>query len=189
VLAPVLRVAEYFAMPSTRDYIPIMLHTRMDSLMTGCLIALLYRDDRFREFLKRAFRWGLPEMAALFMFVVSPLLADRFRGAYLAPVGWPLENFCAGIVMLWLVERAKSPVGRLFNSRFLTHIGVISYSLYLWQQLFLTKQSVVLGGMTQAPALLFIGKMACVFIVAECSYFLIERPMLSLRRRLAHTEA
>jgi len=73
---------------------------------------------------------------------------------------------------------AKSPLSRLLDSRPAVFVGVLSYSLYLWQQPFtdsrLTGQSLP----WQVNAV-------CIFVAAGLSYALIERPFLRLKTRLA----
>jgi peptidoglycan/LPS O-acetylase OafA/YrhL len=64
------------------------------------------------------------------------------------------------------------------NARAVIHVGVISYSLYIWQQLFLTEQNTTWMGT-------FPVNLLCALLVAECSYRFIERPFLSLKRYLA----
>src|SRR5213079_1973097 len=48
----------------------------------------------------------------------------------------PLMNVLIALVMVRYVERPSLPFGRFLNSRAMIAIGVLSYSLYLWQQLF-----------------------------------------------------
>lgn len=177
LIDPILRVGQYFTMPSTREQIPIMLHTRMDSLMFGSLIALLYTNSRFQAMLQRLYRYHLPLVAAIFMFFLSPILASHYRGIYLLPIGWPLENSGAALILLWAIDHSQSKLGALLNSRILVHIGVISYSLYLWQQLFLTKLNPLMFDV-------FPVNLVLALIAAEISYFFIERPTLSLRQRV-----
>ena len=64
-----------------------------------------------------------------------------------------------------------SVIGRVLNHRVVAHVGVISYSLYLWQQLFLGKWPSfweILGA----------------FLAAELSWRLVERPALRLRDKV-----
>ncbi|MBV8780491.1 MAG: acyltransferase, partial [Phycisphaerae bacterium] len=64
---------------------------------------------------------------------------------------------------------------RLLTFRPLVWIGIISYSLYLWQQLFCTTR----GSLPlKTPWCLL-----CAVVLAMGSYFLIERPSLNLRQR------
>jgi peptidoglycan/LPS O-acetylase OafA/YrhL len=68
-------------------------------------------------------------------------------------------------------------MGQVLNWKPIAFIGVLSYSLYLWQQLFLNRNSV--AWVNAFPQNLF-------FAVAAAlgSYFLLEKPFLRLRHRL-----
>jgi peptidoglycan/LPS O-acetylase OafA/YrhL len=84
--------------------------------------------------------------------------------------------FSIGGAMIYLIDARQPLVFNLLNNPVIRHIGVISYSLYLWQQLF----------MSQQLSLLPYGYLL-VFIVAEASFWLIEKPSLALRARLEST--
>jgi peptidoglycan/LPS O-acetylase OafA/YrhL len=86
------------------------------------------------------------------------------------PVGYSLEAFAIILTILWLIERPGTPIGRLLNTRLVMHFGVISYSLYLWQQVFTFGRP-----WWAVPATV---------LVAEASYWLVERPFFQLRDRL-----
>ena len=174
---PFVRIGQYFLLPSTREQISIMLHTRVDSLMIGCLIASLYKDVRFQEKLKLCYKWNLPLLAAVFVFFVSPFLTARLHGIYLLPIGWTLENICVALILLWAIDHSKGKIGNLLNSKPFVHLGFISYSLYLWQQLFLTNQNPLIFDKFPLSIVLAV-------IAAEISYFVVERPVLSWRRKL-----
>jgi len=58
-LSPVSRGVSYFVAPAFRGSEGIMLHTRLDTIMFGCLIALLWEDAAFNRFLDRVLRPGL----------------------------------------------------------------------------------------------------------------------------------
>src|SRR5262249_58389967 len=67
--------------------------------------------------------------------------------------------------------------GRLLNARPMAGLGVLSYSLYLWQQPFLDAGSNL--AMCRWPASLPLA-LAC----AVASHLLIERPFLRLKDRI-----
>jgi peptidoglycan/LPS O-acetylase OafA/YrhL len=63
--------------------------------------------------------------------------------------------------------------GKILNNRVIRHLGVLSYSIYLWQALFTSRTTPMLPyGLVYTLA------------AAEMSYWLVERPALSLRTRL-----
>jgi peptidoglycan/LPS O-acetylase OafA/YrhL len=145
LLAPLLRIATHFSGSEFLEHrIYYMLHTRMDALMFGCLAALLEGGTVLEAVYVRLrpAAFGFP----LFVFVVSPQLEHRFGGAYTYLVGYSLVGFSIAMMMLYAIRESQTAIARLLNSRELVHLGVISYSLYLWQQLFLNPQNVSLFG-------------------------------------------
>src|SRR5262245_39667417 len=71
------------------------------------------------------------------------------------------------------------PVAKALTVKPLTTIGVLSYSLYLWQQLFLNRHSswVICG---------FPWNIAASLTAAGVSYYLVARPLDGFRRKLQH---
>jgi len=170
VASPVMRVLTYFALPDLRPAIGVMGHTRIDTIMVGSLAALLADSSTLRAAVRRATDARLHLVAIFWVSVIAPPLAGRFLGVYLFLVGYTMEAACITLVMLWLIERPDSFAGKVLNHRAVVHIGVVSYSFYLWQQLFTP-----LGlPWSIAPTML----------MAEASYRLIERPFLRLRDRV-----
>jgi peptidoglycan/LPS O-acetylase OafA/YrhL len=118
--------------------------------------------------------WVAALAAAFVLFLGPVLLGARFRGSYGMVFGLTLNALCLSLILLYVVRLPGSPVGRLLNTPVLRHVGVISYSLYLWQQMFTGVNSVRFFPWS-LPAIL-----AC----AELSYWCVERPSLRLRERL-----
>jgi peptidoglycan/LPS O-acetylase OafA/YrhL len=186
VLAPFLRVASYFLFPPVRPLIGMMLPTRADSLMIGSLLALLAQDKAQMELLARAVRsWWIPAATVCFV-AIDTVLCERFRGAYLLPFGFSAQNLVLVVLVAHVVFYDKTRLGRVLNNSVVVHVGAISYSLYLWQQLFLTSKNTTFTG-------IFPLNIVCAFIAAELSYKFIEKPFLSWRKRFsvsgAHAEA
>ena len=79
--------------------------------------------------------------ATIFILFVQPPVEEHWKGSYMLPVGISLENVAMAVLVLYAVLRYESPLGILLNSKLLRHLGVISYSLYLWRkQLFTCAQ-------------------------------------------------
>jgi peptidoglycan/LPS O-acetylase OafA/YrhL len=68
------------------------------------------------------------------------------------------------------------------GARPLARIGAISYSIYIWQQIILIRPQhpVPLGIIAKFPF-----NLICVFFVAACSHYLLEKPMIAVGRQLA----
>jgi chromosome segregation protein len=80
-----------------------------------------------------------------------------------------------------------------FELRPLVWIGQLSYSLYIWQQLFLFQfwQQLFLSRNWRFPlrgAGLLTFNLVCIFAFAACSFYFIEQPFIALGKRLLRQE-
>lgn len=173
VLSPVSRGVSYFVAPSFRGAEGIMLHTRLDTIMFGCLIALLYEHAIFNRLSKRFLYPGLVMMSAFLFLIVSPFIEARFQAKYAWTIGYTLRALFISVVLVYAMQNPVSLLGRILNGRVIRHIGVISYSLYLWQQLF-----------TGPYAFWFPLNLLVVLACAETSFLLVERPAFRLRDKI-----
>jgi peptidoglycan/LPS O-acetylase OafA/YrhL len=177
VAAPAIRVLSHLFV--TGRFGPIeffMFHMRVDSLMFGCALALVQNSPRLDGFAKRVLNWPGMLLALCFFLFLSGYLNYRFQGYYLLPFGYTFEAITISYLLLYFVRSPDSVGGRLLNSRFLVHVGVISYSLYLWQQLFLT--DLLRSRLSNFPV-----NLIAAFVAAELSWRLVEQPALRLRQR------
>jgi len=174
LISPLSRVVTYFVLaPPHRAMVGRMFHARVDTIMFGCLIALLWQSD----FLVRGRRiwasnWSIAG-AIFFLCCLDPLLDLRFRGRYGLTIGMTLEGVTISLIVLYVVNRPETFPGKVLNTAVLRHIGVISYSLYLWQNI-----------LTSEGASYFPFNLAAILACAELSYWVVERPSLRLRDHL-----
>jgi peptidoglycan/LPS O-acetylase OafA/YrhL len=147
----------------------------MDGLLWGCWLALMLEVPSFRQWLTRSL---VPSVWLTLMagFAFAAVLPVPLRPLWLALL---LPLLLAGTVL-----RPHDAVGWVLETTPLRWIGRISYSLYLWQQLFLAPGGVVerssLGWLQAWPF-----NLAALFVCASLSYYLIERPLIRLGRRWA----
>ena len=73
-------------------------------------------------------------------------------------------------------------MGRLLESAPLRWVGRLSYSLYLWQQLFFITRSREPGPLQHFPL-----NVLAVFACAALSHYLVEKPLMTWGQRLAGT--
>jgi peptidoglycan/LPS O-acetylase OafA/YrhL len=179
VAAPFIRVGSYFFLPSTRPRVALMLHARADSLMIGALLALACLNEDHQRILKRLARSWLIPLGSLCFVAIDTLLTAHFKGAYLLSIGYSLQNLVIALLIAHVVFYDKTALGRALNNPVVVHVGVISYGLYLWQQLFLTTRNTTFTGAFPLNIL-------CAFLTAELSYHLLEKPFLRLRKRFSH---
>jgi peptidoglycan/LPS O-acetylase OafA/YrhL len=143
---------------------------RLDGLLLGCVLAYVLQNPEWNAWLRRALSspvwWAL--VVAMVVLIGKNHLITTFRESLL----WPL--LLAGTIL-----RPQSTIARVLEWKPLRWIGVLSYSLYVWQQIFLLSQPVPrFVWMTRFPVnLLFVAAFGC------ASYWLVERPALRWSRR------
>ena len=176
LLSPAIRVLSF------RLHQPLLhngagFHMHADALMMGCAACLL----EGRTLFERAYRlltrlWWLP-LAAL---ALGSYLETRFQNYWNFPIGETYTGLFLVALLLWCIRNPVSPLGRLLNAPVLTHIGVLSYSMYLWQTLLLHHDNFTVfrgaAWLGQFPA-----NWLAILCVAELSYRLIELPSGHLR--------
>ena len=149
-----------------------------DFLAAGCLLALApHWVTRARAWIVA--RGGFLVVALLAAAVLAePVFAYRRgpRAELVELVGLPaVELVAITAAVAWCVAHPTSHVGRILNSAPLRVVGVGSYSIYLWQQLFLSPR---------LPSYTGAGALAATAVMAAASYFLVERPSLGMREWL-----
>src|SRR5436190_644690 len=172
--APLVRLGLWTLVPAARDTVGVSFETVADAIAIGCELALgrewLHSQPRYRQLLRSRWLILAPVVALL-----AGLLAELPRLDFL--FGFTLRNVCIGLCIDWCVTYPTGRVGRILNSRPLVFVGVISYSIYLWQQLFLNRH--VVAAPTSFPL-----NLALVVLAALASYYVVERPTLRLRQRI-----
>lgn len=171
---PVVRVvlALAFAEPERA----IVTSGAIDMLMTGCVLALLGRDEVWLRFRQRFVNgWSVAALLAL-GFVLVPYASTKIvggaSGLMVVAMGTTATALAIGAMVAWVVAEPGSMAGRFLNLRVMRHLGVISYSIYLWQELF-----------TADPRRFGYGVYVLILGAGELSFWMIERPVMRLRAR------
>jgi peptidoglycan/LPS O-acetylase OafA/YrhL len=149
--------------------------THVDALFIPAVIALLLypmlRNQAARRWIPA---WSFP----IFLVVEIVLLFTRI------PFFSTLQATVIPLLLLSTVLHPGSIPGRLLEMKPVRWIGWISYSLYLWQQLFFGANFVNspprLAALREWP-INFVALLAC----AVFSYYLVEKPFIRLGHKLA----
>jgi peptidoglycan/LPS O-acetylase OafA/YrhL len=159
-----------------RPWSEVLFHTdiRLDGLLVAAIFAVLAQPVEIRARMKKWLRfWPLPLIAATILYtkwqgsfwqmtLVTLLLPMTVLGAVLNPNGQ------LALVLEWVPIK---------------YIGRISYSLYIWQELFFSGHYNIgcpLGILESTPL-----RYAATLGMAMASYHLLERPLIRLGHRLA----
>ena len=136
-----------------------------DQLAIGCLLAIFApRIPRIRGSLALA-------MVLLTIFIPWFPATSPSRSLFMLFVLGPLLNLSIAGLVLHVIQVPY----RALNWAPVAWLGKISYSLYLWQELFCSNAALHQGYVLVLPAL------ACACV----SYYLVEQPMLRLREKRA----
>jgi len=174
LLCPLIRLSLSEFMPQTQPGIGQRFETMADALAVGCLLAGL------RDWLQQQALYNRLLRSKLFIVVPVVVVATNLMHDHWRPfilVGFTVMNLGIALTLDWCVTNHTGRIGKLLNARPVVYVGVISYSLYLWQQIFLNRTS-------EATATAFPVNFGLAILLALASFYLIERPSLALRQRL-----
>ena len=149
---------------------------RMDALLWGCFVAIALSD---------------PERRARYREAVTPFVWCVLVALYVGciamrpPLAMAFEAVLIPLILAGTVLRPEMFIGRLLETRVFRWVGRLSYSLYLWQTPFMAPTVPSPLGSLQLFPLNVIGLIA----TAAASYYVIERPMIALGRRLSSDRA
>ena len=172
LIGPVARSADRFFLLRTPYHDLPMFPMVADSLAMGCLLASV------NSWLERQ-KWYLTlfRPACSLGVLALVLLCNRYMDYTVVSVfGTSVINLGLAILIHRSVYCSRDWVGQILNWRPIAFVGVLSYSLYLWQQLFLNRNST--AWINAFPQNLVFAAAA-----AMASYLLLEKPLLKLRHR------
>jgi peptidoglycan/LPS O-acetylase OafA/YrhL len=172
-LAPLLRIGVWYLLPEYRPLISKAFPTICDTIATGCMLAC-YRQWLWDQSWYRGLLSSKAFAVVPLIVLVSNIFASHTRPDML--VGQTLRNVGIALCIDWSMRNAESLIGRFLNWAPMVWIGALSYSLYLWQQIFLNRHSASFFCSFPINVML-------AFAAAILSYYVIERPCLRARVR------
>jgi len=145
-----------------------------DSIMIGAFGGVLLFENAAICKLKKANSYILQIISIALILL---LLCSQHRN-YLPFIIIPIGNTFISVAILFLILTNISPSNsiafKLLNNKFIVHIGVLSYSIYVWQQFFMKGELHIWR--------VFPFSFVAIYIVSLISYYLWEMPFLKLRK-------
>lgn len=190
ILSPLCRVVSYtqgYQGPLSFIFTSHSFFNYFDSLAIGCMAATVFarNPDRVQEIL---IKHRVPISIFAGILVLTPYILSKLflLGIITVPIGPTMQALGFAIFMLQSIQFPEGFAGwRLLNHKFIAEIGVLSYSLYIWQQLFCTDPDIF--GFPAAWWNGFPFWLAATTIVAMISYYGLEKPLVKLRAKLRKT--
>lgn len=157
---------------------PFLMH--VDYLVCGACIACVL--PAYKEIIKKNLEPYRNYI--LLMFIPSMLILAQFEyhNGLLILFSGGVTLLTNVYILVYFLIFPEGVLGRFFETRPLKFIGKLSYSLYVWQQLFLGSTGLWISSefVTYFPL-----NLCLVMICALTSYYIIERPFLRLKKKFA----
>ena len=173
LIAPLARIADRLFLLDTPFHNLPMFPMVADSLAVGCLLAEWKGRLAMCNWYRALFK-PLPSL----VLVVGTLLIHRYMNR---TAGLVIGTSAINVLIAILIHRCllvqQGAVFRILNWKPIAWIGGLSYSLYLWQQLFIDRSGALWMNSFPQNAVLAV-------VAALASFYLVERPLQGLRRRL-----
>jgi peptidoglycan/LPS O-acetylase OafA/YrhL len=174
LLAPVIRGVMYLYFNGQDTALSRHFETVSDALASGCLLAGYYnrlgREPLYAKFQASGFAIGT-SIALLVFSAVS----FKIHPALYYVVGQSVANIGGLLLLDYVVRRPQTLSGKILNLAPLAIVGVWSYSIYLWQELFLDFSKTGFG--IPWPM-----NLLCVLVVSALSYYGVEQQFRKLRK-------
>jgi peptidoglycan/LPS O-acetylase OafA/YrhL len=160
-----------------KDYLYNATECRFNALLFGALTSMIFVWELSSEKILASRAFDLVALAALCLGVfLGSHFSESNQSTYRV---LPWFAAACSILILWLVTRSTSPFHSLLKFPALVWIGKVSYGLYLWHNLVLA-----FVRQFQWPLWMqFFFYITLSLITTACSYYLLERPFLKLKKR------
>jgi len=152
-----------------------------DAIMIGALggIMLFENPSMIKH---RVFNSYILQLAAIVIIGTFVYLSGYGK---LAKIALPFGNAIISISILFLIFSYITPsekvIYKILNNKVMVHTGVLSYSLYIWQQYFLSSDYL--------PVLRFFPiNIVIIYLVSLASYYLWESQFLKLKRYISKND-
>lgn len=180
LVVPVVRGIEAALNP---DDATATIFERADAIMWGCLLAIYYQPiSRWVDKYISKYRFSIliplvgltiSIIGVKFFEINTPLVHGLSRA--LGRADGTITNVFICLFIIMSVNLKNSMTYHVLNFSWMNFIGKISYSLYIWQQLFFSN--------LHNPLFKFPFNIICLVVIAIASYYLIEKPFLQLKEK------
>jgi len=188
IAGPLMRAALCSIFPMDQwDQIGRMTLGRMDCIAWGCLLAILAANSApllYRKMDRGTLQWRL--LCSIGLLVTVKTVCNNFHryewlGAFECVLAPSIYGFSMAVIIWCCANNPKGIVSELLDCSLASGLGILSYSMYLWQEPFVTPARGT--GIFDFPY-----NLAALMGCAMLSYFLVERPFLKLKDRFAVRE-
>ncbi|KQM63938.1 hypothetical protein ASE74_12270 [Pedobacter sp. Leaf216] len=152
-----------------------------DAIFLGSLLSILCFRGVFNSFEKYWLKGYLYLAAIILIFFIYYCTHRGMFGKLLLPLGHIVSDTAIAYLLLATIINTKGLTFKILNNPLMVKLGIISYSLYIWQQLFIIPINFYPNVLPRAA---FPFNILISIIAALLSYYGFERYFLNLKKRL-----
>ncbi len=153
---------------------------RLDEISLGCLLAIL----EYKKILQRLpIQWV---ERSFFVIVITAgtlwFLFTAQANPVIQVVKYQFISFTYLLAVAWVVKApAQNVIISVLSSKYMTFTGSISYGIYVYQALAIEW---IMHYNVSNNIVFFAGVILAIYLIATISFYLIEKPILSLKSKL-----
>lgn len=170
---PLLCTAQYIWPSLDKGFLYLFSHyfIKFQSIAIGCLFAILANGNRLdKRFVNSYNNWG----AILCLIIIFVLHYDTFYSIEAVYKNLGISVTTGFLIILSMFP--KTLLYKILNNKLLSKIGVLSYSIYIWQQIFTAGTESPVTTIATPPVNILL-----IIIVPILSYNLFEKYFLRLK--------
>ena len=152
-----------------------------ETIFFGSLIAIITFKGIINEKSKLWEIKGLNIISFIIILTLHYWSRNGIAGVITIPLRSIISNILISFLILDTLINPKTFLYRFLNTKLMIQIGLISYSLYVWQQLFLVPSDLYVDKVTWS---IFPLNIVVVFLVAYISYYYFEVHFLNIKKKL-----
>jgi len=151
--------------------------SNIDAVLVGSLFSILC----FKEMIP--WQWIKKHKMLINLGFLIPIILLHKTANHFHPwvINHTVTALMIGTIIISNIVPAQDFIYKLLNSKLLVRIGLLSYSIYIWQSIFTVPTE--LPAEHNLPRMHFPLNMILLFLVSYCSYYFYEKKFLTLKRR------
>ena len=152
------------------------------AIFTGATLAIIWTKNFYNLNIENYLKNYLFLLSTFSILIIYILKHYGLLGMILYPVGDTILNLILAYLIIFSIVKKQSMVYTILNQKIFISIGLLSYSLYLWQQAFI----IPVGSFTNWSTYFFFPfNILAIAIVAYFSHHYVEEPFLKLKQRFS----
>jgi peptidoglycan/LPS O-acetylase OafA/YrhL len=174
-----------FAVHRSQGYIYEAFDTRADHLMIGCVLAVALRQRAWPRLWHFLVASPLRMWITVTGLVISATLSHFLHAIYRDSLAFIIDPLLAASLIVQGTAYSSNALGKILNWRWVSYLGAISYSVYLYHPLAMALGEKLFRKLPGLATVAPIGAVAAVLVAASTSYWLLEQPLQKLRAQFS----